>query len=230
MDGELKGKRGCGSRKKGGVYWETNLSKGGLPVEYFLVDPVIEVQPEWGMSDRGMTFIEINKVWHLLDHVGEIFYPNVADFIEETRRMGASRRMPKSLDFSKLTPDSRLLLTHRRAGIVNCKQYPEWDCPKEILEHAKDKLPWGTTCLGVCWRDITDGEAIEKSDQVRRVMPSFTYDAFPRPKEITPVYFEGVFMALPPSRIVVVKDDDDRHLGTLEWASRAHLPVEEVEE
>lgn len=224
--------RGCGRRQKGGVYLEVGLSDHGYPIEHFLLDPPVPVDPEWGMAARGVTLIEIEGVTHVLDHVGSEHYPNVADFVEETRRYGASRRAQKSLEFAKLTPESRLLLSHSLAGVVNMRDYPDWTCPKDNPEHTREALPFGQTCAGVWWRDIEGGEPVEGDTPglVYREMPSFGYLAHRRPRTVRAVYYEALFLSLPLTRIAVVRDDEDAHLDALEAASAAQLPVEEVDE
>jgi hypothetical protein len=113
--------RGCGWRIAGGVY-------ATWAVDPVLVDMMRGVQPfvfprpfevdvqALGISPIGVSMIERNGVWHLLDWIGEVHYQNVGDFIEEATRMGVSRRVPRSLDFSRFTNESRILCVHRHAG------------------------------------------------------------------------------------------------------------------
>jgi hypothetical protein len=108
--------RGCGdSRQAGGIYACCGLSPVGSPIENFLVDSPIPIDKnDYGLSSKGTTWLEKDGVWHLLDIVGENYYPNVADFVEEARRMGISRRLSGKLEFERLTKDSRIILLHRR--------------------------------------------------------------------------------------------------------------------
>lgn len=63
-------------------------------------------------------------VTHIFDIVGQDNYPNVADFIEETRRRGVSRRLELSPEgYARLTPRSRLIMLHKRACIFNPQDY-----------------------------------------------------------------------------------------------------------
>ena len=45
--------RGCGTRVHGGVYACTPLSKYGQPVEYFLIDPTVPVNPAGARQDQS---------------------------------------------------------------------------------------------------------------------------------------------------------------------------------
>jgi hypothetical protein len=95
--------RGCGTRVKGGIYAECKLSPFGMPIEHFLIDPPNPIPDDLGLTPVGVKLFERDGVFHILDWVGSAHYKNVADFIEETRNFGASRRLSKSTDFSKLT-------------------------------------------------------------------------------------------------------------------------------
>src|SRR5262245_36141654 len=135
---ELSKERGCGKRKAGGAYLTVDTSPNGSPIEHFLVD---EPQPiniaELGITPRGVHLIERDGVCHAFDWVGQDSYPNVADFIEEARRLGVSRRCELP-DYSKLTAESRLILIHARAWIENPEAYRaamagrELRCPRRV--------------------------------------------------------------------------------------------------
>lgn len=63
-------------------------------------------------------------VTHIFDEVGTDNYPNVADFIEEARRRGVSRRLElEASEYARLTPRSRLIMLHKRACIFNPDEY-----------------------------------------------------------------------------------------------------------
>ncbi len=132
--------RGCAPRKSGGVYFECGFSPSGQPVEHFLCDPPVLVD-DWHLSPVGVQLIERNGVTHIVDWVGSMHYPNVADFIEEVRRFGLSRRLSSKLDFSRITPQTRILLVHQRAYVDNFEEYQTWSCPKHLPGHAVDVLP-----------------------------------------------------------------------------------------
>jgi len=104
--------RGCGTREEGGVYFESGLSEDGHPLEHFLCDPPVPYQVD---STLGQTLIERDGTHHVVDWIGQSGYPYPADIVEEVRRYGLSRRVSKTFDFEKLTPDSCIILVHARA-------------------------------------------------------------------------------------------------------------------
>lgn len=109
-------KRGCGTREQGGIYLETGTSAWGEPLEAFLADPPIPMTCD---SKVGVELTERHGVVHVLDWVGQEHYPYVADVLEEGRHYGFSRRIPKTLDLSRLTRESRLMLVHAGGLVVN---------------------------------------------------------------------------------------------------------------
>ena len=179
--GAIPVQRGCGERERDGLYWELGTGDGGRPLADFLIDPPLPVPPELPLSAIGVqAIVAPNGVVHLADRVGICHYPNVADFIEEAARFGASRRLPKSLFkmtvkvdgvtrpvIECLTPESRLLLAHDRAIIWNWHEaFLKWGCPKCLPEHDVGAIldgefqsifnstPDAPHCLGRCWYDL----------------------------------------------------------------------------
>lgn len=238
--------RGCGKRVKGGVYWETGLSKdakSGSPLEEFIQDPPAPVNVvALGLSPIGVKLIEHGGAWHVFDWIGSQHYPNAADIIEETRRFGLSRRLPKTLEFGKLTADSRIILVHARGWVSNPELFclPHGPtpgqlivCPKELPRHSSAaQLTASTTggdlpcCAGFWWHDIQDGVPVgEDSRQVMRKMPWGEY-----PGRLSPDgearYMPAVIARFPLTRIAVVKDDDGAHEAAAEAVQKAgHDPV-----
>ena len=227
--------RGCGKRQKGGVYAEVPFNDSdGYPIEHFLQDPPTIIDPAaMGVAPVGVTMIERGGVHHLVDWVGSKHYPNVWDYIEETRRLGASRRLPKTLDFSKLTSDSRILFVHARAGIAN--PVPFWYgvatqhgaagvCPKDIAAHDGE-----FACIGLCQHDIEgatdDGLPAMAPGQVfRRVgKTKTTYYGWARPDGVDPDYRPAIFMSLPLRRLAVI--DGPGADKALKAASKTGVPV-----
>ena len=131
--------RGCGKRKPGGLYLECGLGANGLPLEHFLIDP-----PRPLPTDIGEGIINKPKLWqdpntqtnHVLIWVGQSHYPYVGDFIEEVRQFGASRRIPHTFPFDKLTPHSTMIFVHPRTLNTRwaVQSLPTY-CPKEIYGH-----------------------------------------------------------------------------------------------
>lgn len=115
------GQRMCGSsRIIGGLYWEWGTESLPASFEQCLIMPPIEIDVEaLGLSPIGVKVIVRNGVTHLLDWVGEIHYPYLEDFIVEAARMGVSRRLHRNLPFANFSRESRLLLVHRKAILVD---------------------------------------------------------------------------------------------------------------
>lgn len=166
--------RGCGSRTENSLYICVPISPFGRPVEYFLLDPpkLTNLKPF-----RTPIIIEHKdkKVKDVAIWVGEQFYPFVPDFIEETREMGISRRIPRNFPIEKLTPHkSRMFFIHSRAiPAFGCDTGKE--CPRK-LKHDKD------TCVFDLWSlsALTDfGEkhkvTVIDEDNVQITTPSVKY-------------------------------------------------------
>lgn len=240
--------RGCGTRKKGGIYAEVPLSPFGMPFEYFLFDPPVVVDArEMGLTPVGVKLLKrpAEDVYDVYDIIGADSYPNVADFVEEGKRFGLSRRLSSGVDFSLLSEKSKLILLHPKAFISNPDPY--WNaatvqCPKELIEHTPgtdhkpgDEWPTGKhapSCIGLWWHDIEGGTEWKESDKewdrtVQRVMPSFTYFGHSRPEGVTPEYKLAIFGAFTIGRIAVINDPDaNTHEMSLQKARRSKLTVD----
>jgi len=232
--------RGCGVRQQGAIYGECGLSPWGRPLEAFLMDPPVPVDGDaLGLSPVGVTLIDdaVTGATHVLDWVGESSYQNIADFLEEVRRFGLSRRLPRTIDFSRLDSRSRIMLVHRKAIVVDVTPYTaDWgdSCPRSLPEHAHlDKT--ATLCAGIWWEDITGGVPYLVDDArhlldprgVTRTLPSFQYSGRQAPKGVIPTYAPGIFASFPLSRLVVIADPDGgTHEEALEHATLAGLPVD----
>lgn len=124
--------RGCGTREECGVYAESGLSVYGDPLEAFLFDPPLPFKAPSALGvhlvDRPTPItdadgtVRTETVTHIVDHVGSSHYPFPADFIEEAREHGASRRLPPNVDLSRLSVHSRLLLVHSRGLVENAEE------------------------------------------------------------------------------------------------------------
>ena len=156
--------RGCGDREPGGVYAECGLSSGGSPLEAFLVDPPLPLPEGKGKeelankpqlwvrtartdaADPTSEYVVMNPgtdqpIVDLLIWVGEEHYPHVADYIEEVRRLGASRKLNPNLDLSQLTRYSRMVMAHPSAlNTLWHEQQPPLCCAKAIAGHALDSI------------------------------------------------------------------------------------------
>jgi hypothetical protein len=213
-----------------------------MPIEYFIVDPPAPIDvDQLGLTSVGVRLIEINGVHHIFDIVGQEYYPYPSDYVEETRRLGASRRLPANLDFSRLGPGSRLVLIHARAVIDNFSAYsqpPQVQCPKGIAAHALSPLP--EMCAGLWWHDLPDepdesgrsaAHDINAAPVVlRRIGGGTEYQGYSRPAEIVPSYQHGIFLSLPISNLAVIQGGGGKDMPSAternyRAASNGRLPV-----
>lgn len=253
--------RGCGVRSPGGIYIEVPLSRHGRPLRDFLIDPVVRVPDDLDLVPRGVTLMErVNNdgptgIYDVWDHVGERHYPNVADFVQELSRMGLSRRVQGSLDFSKLSPHSKIILMHSRAYLENAHDlyraigdeahdygHPRnrwWNCPccdrhpdhqqYPVYAHgSNDLMP---TCIGSAWQVVTGGELVidpkVSPRWVKRKVGSTTYHANKKPVGFKPEFSRGIFLILPASKLTVINDPEGgMHTKAMERAMRSSVPVD----
>ena len=148
-----------------------------------------------------MTLIERDGVTHVLDIVGREHYPTVASFIDEARRLGVSRRAPRTIDFGRITPASRLLLAHAHADIANAAEFPCEDrCPCSVRGHLAAGV--AEMCARLWWH--------EPLEAARHRL--------------------ALFASFPIPQIEVVRDQAaGAHVSTIERAANAGVPVVEVE-
>jgi len=208
VDGSIT--RGCGTRKAGGIYGEVELSENGTPFDMFLLDPPQESPVQ--VKAVGVQLIELEGVFHILDRVGTKHYEYTADFVEEARRFGISRRFPKTIDFSKITADSRLVLVHEKAFVSNMKELnlKQGYCFHKNKEHQNRE--------DHCFYSLYDVLPDEK-----RIMPSFEYTPDDGGQvDISEVVFkEAIFGVFPLSRIVQVAGGEDQ----VPRIAKSELPV-----
>lgn len=153
------GGRGCGSRSEGMPYCCCGTSPNGMPIEYFLIDPAL---PWPGKFQRGTKILprnpkDPNSINDLVIFVGEKYYQSAWDFVEETRRFGASRKVSPTLPFEKLTPfKSRMVFVHSNVipqfnyelnSPLNDPTRPEHGC-KFFQNWVDDKEAWLDTIRG----------------------------------------------------------------------------------
>ena len=228
---DITNERACGRRAAGGVYAETRLGEEGLPLEHFMLCPPTPVDlAQWGLAAVGVQLIAFQGVWHVFDVVGQAFYPHVADFVEETRRKGASRRLPRTLNFGKLTADSRLVLIHARTVIENFVEYPQppvLACPKDL--HLVDLRE---PCTGLWWHDIpeSDLEHWAGGSLYYRTLPGgVSYTAYPRDPDCMPAYQHGIFMSLSITNLAVIAGryprEEREAADAFQAACKSGLPV-----
>lgn len=196
-------RRGCGVRQPGGAYLAVPLGPGGSPIEHFLLDPPILIDANaLGLSAVGVTLVERDDgATHVLDIVGREHYPTVAEFIDEARRLGVSRRIAKNSDFSRLTPRSRLILIHPHGDVANACEFPtSRRCPCEVEEHVEPEF--SDMCARLYW---------DEPLAARHRLAAFA--SFPIPQ------------------IEVVRDPaGGAHTDTIAAARKAGVPVVEVDQ
>jgi hypothetical protein len=87
----------------------------------------------------------------------------------------------------------------------------------EAYEHYHiEVVPPEPMCCSAWW-SLLDPDTCEPAPQVhgwgdgysKRKMPSFEYNAYKVPGDFSPKYAPAIFMSLPASRIVIVRDEDD---------------------
>ncbi|GGB70567.1 hypothetical protein [Deinococcus soli (ex Cha et al. 2016)] len=215
------GARECGAgRTAGSIYVECGLSLTGVPLEQYLHDPPIPVEPaQLGLSSQGVTIIEDDKgVRHIVDMVGASHYPYPSDFIEEARLMGVSRKVPKTTDLRGITSASMLILVHARASVVNAAAVSA--ASDMICPNARHKP--GEDCAGLHWV-----VAEENDGPGRRRLNCGTYELTPRaPGAPTPVLQHAFFMAVPITAMTVIANHDGSvDEAAQKSAGRAGVPV-----
>lgn len=244
--------RGCDERIKGGVYFECGTSPWGRPIEDFLIDPIVPINPkEMGISAQGVRLIERNGVYHVADWVGRTGYPNPTDDIEECRRFGMSARgeLPDAEDYARLNGSSRVLRIHSRAWLdegarqsiwtsrVGMGSSYEWQlCPRNIKLH--NDLEYNVNiglimCVGLLWEDVLPvARHEEESRMATRTMPSFTYECAEGFGFAREAYRPGIYASFPITRIVVVKDPETgKHEKKLKKLGKVDFcPVDLVDE
>lgn len=239
----LTNDRGCGQRKKGGVYLTVSESPDGLPLSHFLIDPPIRVNlQELNIGPRGIHLVQKGSVWHVFDVVGRQHYPNVADFIEEANLLGISRRAELP-DYHKLTAQSRLVLIHERGFIGNWAELyaglseverGEFRCPSPFTGIQELHRQHSEMCAGLYWHDVEQMRDEQgtgcRISGVRDLPCGAEYRGWRADCNFFPEYQHAIFAIFPIGGIEVVADPDDKtHEAKLRRAQQAGLPVELVE-
>jgi hypothetical protein len=236
--------RGCRRRIAGGIYWETAIGPlGNIRWQDVLCDPPIPIDiAELGVTNVGVRLIERNGVTHVLDVIGSHGYPNVADFIEEARRFGVSRRLSSSLDFSVLTRESKLLAIHCKAMVKNWSAYRPYrgvslSCPCGHAEHrvgAQINIykQYTGMCAGIWWEDVVGGEPVRETNaEIVRQMPWGSYRARARSEgryaSVMPEYQHAIFAKFPLTNLAIVSDPEnpEHTRQTRELMRQQQVPV-----
>ena len=235
-------RRGCGTRKAGGVYIDTGRSAGGAPVEFFYMDPPVRVDEalagDLGVKAIGVSLFQQGDTWHVIDWVGAQYYPNVADFCEEVKHLGLSRRCELAADeYAKLSRGSTIILIHPKAWLNEFEELraelAAEDAPARCPKEKHDlSLPIEEMCAGLWWHDLVGtAERVVADEPVMRQMPSFSYFGTETSADQSRTYTPAIFARFPIGQLVVVKDrEGDRSEKALKRTAGTALPVYEVEE
>ncbi len=210
----------CGSgRKAGELYLECGTAHGGTHIENMLMDlPMLIDTDIFALSPIGVsTFQDHLGVTHVLDWVGESHYPEIADFIEEARRKGVSRKISHTAPIEGLSAESRLFLAHPRGRVTNAGQLSTptgFACPCGKGHSAQDG------CIGWAWHALPNHGTGER----RLSDASYPVRAGHVPLEAE--YGLAVFMVVPITALTVIRTPDGETLEErLERARQTGIPV-----
>jgi len=232
--------RGCGAaRTEGGVYLESGLSPFGQPLESFLMDPPLPWVGE-RLPRLGVKMMLVEQIWHIVDVVGEKAYPSPADYLEEGRRLGFSRKVNPKLDFQCLTPGaSRIITLHPKAILTSIERHANQElgnffesmdegspannpkmhfCPhlKATGDDDSHVHQDNFMCLGLHWMlwESTEPNYSGPKTGGRRVA-STVYDVVkPHARLVNPEWKVGIIASLPITNIAVIKARDNSHIET----------------
>ena len=163
-------------------------------------------EASWFRPHRTPIAFDRDGVTHLVVWVGEEHYPNVWDFIEETRHMGASRRVPRTMDFGRLSAESRLFFVHPHAMASFTDVPSELAAPAQAMGTRLDRAKLLPTRSGHGYEN-EDTEVAGRDAVVRTLPCGASYQRF----DMLDTRFAtqaAVFMHLPLSRIAIVEDHD----------------------
>lgn len=188
-------------------------------------------------------------VTHVFDIVGQEYYPNVADFIEEARRMGVSRRLEleDKRQYARLTPRSRLFLLHGKAVIENgSARYNKMSqvelmrmyragCPQDrhTLTAATKQNKWlpigdstlKPACSCLHWHVIEQGESLHADGFTQRNLKAGAYRGYSIPDKFTPKFSLGIFAVFPLVALHVI-DPDGSYKEKTKRAEASTIDVE----
>lgn len=228
-----------------GVYLDAAHDGDGQPIDVFLYDPPIILTPA-GMNRMGIKPLRRDRPGvgesrmsplsgqGVVEWLPQNRYLNVADFVEEARRVGVHRPCGLSdAELRDLTPASKLLFAHGKGYLLNWKQYGALraDCPKATVGHRRGHVP-GKMCCGYWWQDLEGGHP--DADRVERPTHFGTYHGSAAPGGLEPEYAPAMVARVPIGGITVVgfdggdrRSDQQKALMEAVWA--AGLVVRTIE-
>lgn len=212
--------RGCGERKKGGVYMCTGTSERGLPIEAFLIDPARQFDVECFRAPIVVADPSDPNLKHVAIWVGREHYPSLVDYVEETRRLGASRRIPQDFDFSVLTPNrSRMILIH---PLAYTQRIDKTTCPHDREDEGHGEI---MPCVGAHWSYVEAlGSEVTTSGELVKTVRIGQSRYHPAQEQIAVDAVEfspGAFLQLPITHIEY-QANDRNDAGPSDVDSRAH--------
>jgi len=201
--------RGCGDRKTDSIYFESRLSIKGEPIENFIIDPPIDCEKKGIKWSRSYQIFQKDGINHLIDWIGEEYYPSPWDFIEECRIKGMSRRVQKSFDFTKITPGkSQIFFAHKKAIDLTTKT-------KINLVKANRFKPHGEyEYVKSGYREVGDIKYSIKDYDLNKPIRNKDFRA-------------GLFLRLPITNMVYVRPADKK---MVEKITKKNLNIEVVNE
>lgn len=237
--------RGCGLPQEGGMYFSIPTGPDGIDPRAFLMDPILLVKDGLGIKERGLTLLKLGETFHLVDWVGQGFYPNFTDWFMEFAHLGFHQRVETSIDFTKLDPiNSRYLIVHPTAFIMTDKDrvklvddtqtgYDLLDgvlyvdgCParKHNAEWQSHEDKVFSMCAGLSWLHIVKGTPVDRL-LVKRQMPSFSYCGFEAKGKVKTA--PGFAASFPISMMtaLIYKGSDNVHETTYEKAKKSGLNI-----
>lgn len=208
--------RGCGDRKTDSIYFESRLTIKGEPIENFIIDPPIDCEKKGIKWSRSYQIFRKDGVNHLIDWIGEEYYPSPWDFIEEARIKGMSRRVQKSFDFTKITPGkSQIFFAHKKAIDLTTKT-------KIHLVKANRFMPHSSAAPYV-EEKLKGAVGFRKVGDVTYTISHWNPNIPIKNKD----FRAGLFLRLPITNMVYVRPADKK---MLEKISNKQLNIEVVNE
>ncbi len=228
--------RGCGERTPGGVYVEAGLGVEGRPIEDFLIDPPLPVPAGLDLVNKPTLWQdERSGITHLLIWVGAEYYPWPADFIEEAKAHGVSRKLTPFLDFTQLSDQSQMILAHPRArNTLWQDQALPHTCHKQLPGHAAasgGQMAAQGPCLFKTYELIPRAAAVDPTAPIDldgrqyfvRMIGSTAYYFNPSGESVVGLD-EGVFASVPITGFALIKRADGSVQEQAEAAlRRGHL-------
>jgi len=209
--------RACGSRKQDALYIKVEQSSDGLPIESFLLDPAPKWSGDVPLRSPMLVKADDKDYNHVILGVGENNYPTVPDFVEEARKMGVSKRIPRNFDFSQVTKGkSRLILMHPKTKPMfdydierECPRQPEeeHDCLFKLWNLAGLEVSTDKHDSRECQFDADIVEVNLPCGRSYQVKKPIYPDMGEYQQEFSQLYDPGLFISLPIHRFEYVNSD-----------------------